>query len=62
MAYLMCMSVGLNIVLCACPVPVEPEEGVRAPGTHFTGGCELSDTCWEPNLDLSTRPAGAFNP
>lgn len=56
--------VGLfNVYKCwpeNCTVCMLGDSG--SPGTHFTGGCELSDGCWEPNLDLSIRPAGAFNP
>lgn len=30
-------------------VPVEPEEGVKSPGTEVSDSCELPCVCWELN-------------
>ena len=30
-------------------MPLEPEEGIRSPGTGVTDTCEPLCGCWEPN-------------
>lgn len=43
-----CLHVCLCTICMQCPWT--SEDGVRSPGTGFTGGCELSCGCWDPNL------------